>query len=316
MTPLPPRIAAIDLGTNTFRLVSRGLQAIEYPRIGVRVDQTGRISPASFRRGLRALDRFHRIVRARNLRVVGVVGTSALRDAQNGPDFSRAVLDKFGWTVRIISGQEEAELTFLGATAALSLPAGENVLISDVGGGSTELIWGRPGRPGRSASIDGCVSLELGSVRMTERFGTQGRIPRPKLSRLMASVRAIIQRAPPPKVPWKSIRAVVGVGGTATTLAAILHGVDPYDEKMVHAATVPLDSMAKILEVIALMTPRERMDLPGVPRGRADIIVAGTAIQSEIVRMAAAPHMIASDCGILTGLILRSQTLARRRQKV
>ncbi len=337
----PPRLAAIDLGTNTFRLVTRGLQRVEYPRIGLGVDRTGRIAPASVHRGLAALASFARIVRTRRLKIIGVVGTSALRDASNGPAFCESVRQRFGWRVEIIPGEEEAELTFSGATASLDLPRDGLILVSDVGGGSTELIWGAPvtrsegvgkpkcqsvrmtpfafpftfGHDGVAAPVFhmlGRVSLKLGSVRMTERFGTQGRVPATLLRHLRSGVSRILDSA---RLPWARIHTVIGVGGTATTLAAILHGVDPYDEKKVHGASVPFESLEKMRDVLAVMTPRERMNLPGVPRGRADIVVAGTAIQTEIVSRARAGRMIASDAGILTGLILRA-ALARRAQKV
>lgn len=315
---LPQHLAAIDLGTNTFRLVARGLQAIEYPRIGMGVDKTGRIAPASFRRGLAALAKFARLTRNRKLRVVGVVGTSALREAKNGPAFCEAVHRRFGWSVETISGEEEAALTFQGATASLDLPNTGPVLVSDVGGGSTELVWGSASRSsGRRSSVAGRVSLKLGSVRMTERYGTSGQVTHARLRRLQDGVRNILKSA---DVPWKIVRTGVGVGGTATTLAAILHGVDPYDEKQVHGAAVPLDSLEKMLDVLCRMTPRERMLLPSVPKGRADIIVAGTVIQTEIVRLAGASCLIASDAGILTGLILerrpKQNILAHRAQKV
>lgn len=304
---LPRGLAAVDLGTNTFRLVARGLQKIEYPRIGAGVDKTGRLDPAAIRRGMAALSNFAHVVRRNRLRVVGVVATSAIREADNGAAFCDAVRERFGWETRTISGDEEADLTFRGATATLALPRGETVLVSDVGGGSTELIWGGDGK------ILGRVSLKLGSVRMTERYRTHGRSTPGQIATLRRGVHVLLKSA---KAPWGKIETAIGVGGTATTLAAILHGVEPYDEKRVHGAAVPLDSMEKMLEVLAVMTPRERMFLPSVHKGRADIIVAGTAIQTEIVRMAGAHDMTASDAGILTGLILRSAALARRRQKV
>lgn len=296
MTEILPRgVAAIDLGTNTFRLVSRGMQVVEYPRIGLGVDKTGRIVAASVRRGIAALARFARLTKKHNLRVTGVVGTSALREASNGPAFCKAVEHRFGWRVEIISGEEEAALTFRGATSSLDLPGAGPILVSDVGGGSTELIWGTRTR------MSGRVSLKLGSVRMTERYGTAGRVSPRKLEILRAAVRKMLRSS---GAPWKKVRTVIGVGGTATTLAAILHGVDPYDEKQVHGARVPLDSLEKMVDVLSLMTPRERMYLPSVPKGRADIIVAGAVIQTEIVRLAGSDHLIASDAGILTGLIL------------
>ena len=319
---LPPGVAAIDLGTNTFRLVSRGVQVVEYPRIGLGVDRTGRIEPASARRGMAALAAFARLVRARRLRVVGVVGTSALREAANGPAFCSAVERRFGWRVEIISGEEEAALTFEGATATLDLPKNRRVLISDVGGGSTELIWGEPPTsiiPHKGGGRKQYASLKLGSVRMTERFGTAGQVSTARLRALREGVRRVLRSS---GVPWMKAGSVVGVGGTATTLAAILYGVDPYDEKQVHGARVPAESLDKMVEVLARMTPRERQFLPSLPKGRADIIVAGAAIQTEIVRLAGASEMIASDAGLLTGLILRrgsrgrQKSLARRAQKV
>lgn len=329
---LPAGLAAIDLGTNTFRLVSRGIQLLEYPRIGLGVDKTGRIAAASVRRGLQALAKFARIVRVRRLRVVGVVATSAIREASNGPAFCDTVRRRFGWDVRTITGEEEAELTFLGATATLDLPLHTPVLVSDVGGGSTEIIWGRlcshppaadlhpcksetpPSGTNTSVysprrfSILGKVSLQLGSVRMTERYGTAQRASPRQRKALETGVRRILKSS---DVPWPSGTDihVVGVGGTATTLAAILHAVDPYDAARVHGSRVPLASMQKMFDVLSILTPRERSHLPSLPRGRADIIVAGAAIQTEIVRLSGASELIASDTGILTGLILRDGRL-------
>lgn len=312
---LPPGLAALDLGTNTFRLVSRGIQLVEYPRIGRGVDKLGRLAPSSIRRGLTALAKFAREVSKRKLRVVGVVGTSALRDAKNAADFCETVRRRFGWDIAVLSGEEEAELTFFGAMASLKNisdihPRGRSsplVLVSDVGGGSTELIWGRPAAS--SPGILGRVSLNMGSVRMTERFKTSGSVPPTRLKKLVMEVRAMLKRT---GVPWGKIGAVVGVGGTATTLSAILYGVVPYDEKQVHGSRVPFDSLEKMLDVLSIETPRERMDLPSVPRGRADIIVAGTAIQTEIVRCApSVSRLIVSDAGILTGLILKRTLLPR-----
>jgi exopolyphosphatase/guanosine-5'-triphosphate,3'-diphosphate pyrophosphatase len=303
------RVAAIDQGTNSCRLlVVEPPQApgeplrelardLEITRLGAGVDATGRLDPAALERTVRVLAGYARRARALRAERIRVAATSAARDARDRARLAAAVRRHTGAALEVISGEEEAALTFLGGTSELD-PADGPFLVVDIGGGSTELVVGaRPGRAARS------VSTAMGSVRMTERY-LRHDPPRPEeLADLRAEVGAIVREAAE-ALPVASARTVVAVAGTATTVQAIALGLARYDPERIHRSWLERGDVERVLERLAAMTNAERAALPQMTPGRGEVIVAGAAILVEILRGLGVERALVSETDILDGLVL------------
>lgn len=302
------RVAAIDIGTNSVLLLvaeagPAGLTALveraEITRLGQGVDRTRALAPEAMERTLACLARYGDELRAQGVTAVDVVGTSAMRDASGGDLLRARAAALLGVEPRTISGQEEAELTFAGALAGLSLEPGP-VLVFDIGGGSTELIVGDP-----SGAISAAVSLDVGSVRMTERHVPSDPPRAEELAAVRDDVRAALSAAPLASAP----HTVVGVAGTVTTLAAVARAVVPYDAARIHGARLTFAELAAARARLAALPLDERVKLPGLEPKRADVIVAGAVIAEEVLRAVGGagepPGLVVSDRGVRWGLALR-----------
>ena len=304
------RVAAIDAGTNTTRLLvaevqAGGLTEVErrliFSRLGEGVDATGRLSPRGIKATTAAIAEF--VDRSRELGAVRirVAGTSAVREAANGEDLLASVKEATGLDIEVLSGEAEAALSFAGATQ--DLPRGR-YLVCDIGGGSTELAHGRKDETlGGTAAMHVAISLKLGVVRLTERHLAHDPPTPQELATLEADIDRILQAAGE-QLPGAPGAGFVGVAGTVTSLAAIKLGLERYDPKLVHGSELTRDDVAGLYHRLARMSLPEREALPALPPGRADVIVAGCAILTGVMARWSFPAVRVSEKDILDGLAL------------
>lgn len=299
------RVAVVDLGTNTTRLLVADVRdghvmelerRTEITRLGQGVDATGVLAEEAKERVLATLADYHGLIDRLEAERTVAVATSAIRDAQNGEDFRAELRDRFGIDARTISGNEEARLTFLGATSGR--PESHATLVLDIGGGSTELVIGRPG-----TTPDFDVSTQAGSVRQTERH-LAGDPPSPdQLTALVQEVRAIVAAAVPPALREET-RTGIAVAGTATSLAAISQELDPYDPARVHGFELLRGEAERIFAMLAALPLEERRAVTGLHPERAPTIVAGAGILVETMRAFDLDSMEVSEADILHGAVL------------
>lgn len=303
------RIAVADLGTNSTRLLvadagpSGALEEVtrqtQVTRLGDRVDATGRLAEEAMERVFATLARYRDIAEEHGAeRMVGVA-TSAVRDADNGREFERELRERSGFDIRAISGEEEARLTFLGATAARD--GAEPTLIVDIGGGSTEYVVGRPGE-----APEFHVSTRLGSVRQTERHISSDP-PTPEEVEALARAAGEIVAADNPAEVRAAVNEGIAVAGTATTLAAIDQGLDSYVPSRTHGYRLRLARCEAMLERLAAVSLPERREVPGLHPDRAPTIVAGAVIIVESMRAFGLESMEASEADILHGVALEAR---------
>jgi exopolyphosphatase/guanosine-5'-triphosphate,3'-diphosphate pyrophosphatase len=309
----PGRVAAIDQGTNSIRLVvvepaSRDgddptelARDMVITRLGQGVDRTGRIDPEALRRTVEVLARFARRARALHAERIRVAATSAVRDAENREEFAAAVLELTGSELEVISGEREAGLSFLGVTHRLDpLAAPPPYLVLDIGGGSTELVVGA--EPGRA---EHAISTRMGSVRLTERFVRHDPPLPEELAQLEIAVDEVLDDAEA-HVPIRDARTLIAVAGTATTLQAIALGLDRYDPEAIHRTWLTLTTARGVLDDLIRMTTPERAALPIMAPGRGDVIVAGGVILVTVMRRFGYLRALVSETDILDGLAYES----------
>lgn len=299
------RAAAIDVGTNTTRLLvveSRGSgryreldRRLRFTRLGEGVDRTRRLQPPAMRRTISAIAEFLAVCGEFGVEKIRVAGTSALRDASNQGEFLASVGRVAAITPVVLSGDEEARLSFRGATGSLPHSL---YLVCDIGGGSTEFVagWKDAWSDLRSVSID------IGAVRLTERY----LLSDPPAPEEMLTLEAAIDEA------LATVEGVfpgeeaefVGVAGTVTTLAAIYLGLDEYDPLQTHKLELEREAVESMYLELASMTSEERSTFPVMPEGRADIIVAGVSILARVMNRWSFEEVIVSERDILDGLVL------------
>jgi exopolyphosphatase / guanosine-5'-triphosphate,3'-diphosphate pyrophosphatase len=306
--PAVPRIGVVDLGTNSTRLLvadveDGALAELErrtvVTRFGEGVDATGRLSDAAMGRVDEALAGYRDVIDRLGAERVVAVATSAMRDAENGPAYREQVQKRFGIDARTISGDREARLTFLGATAGRY--DDESTMVVDIGGGSTEYVAGRPrGDP------DFYVSTRMGSVRHTERYLTHDPPAREEVAALSADAERIVQHEVPAEVREPTEHGIA-VAGTATTLAAIDQELDPYDPDRVHGYRLDLASCRRILTMLAALPLDQRRRVTGLHPDRAPSIVAGAAILVESIRGFGLAGVEISEADILHGAALAAE---------
>ena len=302
-----PRTAVVDIGTNTTRLyvadVSGGRITDELERIskvtrlGAGVDADGSLNDEAMQRVFDTLEDYTAIIdRHQADRRVAVL-TSAVRDAANGRQFADGVQGRYGLTPHILTGDEEAALTFLGVTSERDPGSTTPTLVIDIGGGSTELVIGR----GRSATFH--VSTQAGVVRQSERHIAHDPPTASELDELAQDARAILTAA----VPADHRRAVehaIAVAGTATSLAAIAQRLDPYDPEKVHGYVLRSAERDRMRAELAAMTTEERRHVAGLDPARAPTIVAGTIILTEVMALFGLGQVEVSEHDILRGAAL------------
>jgi exopolyphosphatase/guanosine-5'-triphosphate,3'-diphosphate pyrophosphatase len=301
----PKRIAVLDLGTNSTRLLVADVRdgaVIELERrtnvtrLGEGVDATGVLSEAAIVRVTETVADYREVIDSVGAATVVAIATSAMRDAENGPSFHRTLQQRFDIDARTISGDEEARLTFRGATAGRS--EGGETMVIDIGGGSTEYVVGLPGR---DPSFN--VSTRMGSVRHTERH-LEGDPPKAdEVAALSADAERIV-RSELPDAIRDSVQHGIAVAGTATSLAAIDLELDPYDPERVHGHKLSLAACDRILATLAGLPLAERRKVTGLHPDRAPTIVAGAAILRESIRACGLAGVEISEADILHGAAL------------
>lgn len=310
------RVAAIDCGTNSIRLliadVANGVltdivRTLEVVRLGEGVDRTGRFSEAALERTLDATRRYAAECANHGVEKLRFVATSATRDAANRQVFIDAVNEIIGVQPEVISGAEEAALSFRGASSVLDALSGMNRgrLVVDLGGGSTELVLG-------SDSPASAHSMDVGCVRMTER-NVHGDPPsREEQDRVRRDVNAAIDVAMR-SVDLGEVREIIGVAGTITTVTAHALRLDHYDTDAIHGARLPIATVLDACEQLTAMTRAERTALPYMHPGRVDVIPAGAVVWATVLRRtvgaaAASGHsidtVVTSEHDILDGVAL------------
>jgi exopolyphosphatase/guanosine-5'-triphosphate,3'-diphosphate pyrophosphatase len=288
--------ACVDIGTNTVLLLvaePRGHDLFVHEdkaqvvRLGEGVDSSGMFHPAALARLERTLKAYDQICRGLGVTQRMSVATSATRDVKD-PSAVVALCKGYGFPLRILSGDEEAEYTYKGAVG----PEPGEKLVIDIGGGSTEIICG----DGSQRSFE--KSFNVGAVRMTERFLSAHPVPREELRELREFLRAELAQIPKAKANTE----VVAVAGTPTTLAA-LDMKAPFDRHKVHGYNFSLPTLESWLERLSAMSVQERSTLPGMQPGREDVIVAGAAILVESLRLIGAEKLTVSDRGLRYGVL-------------
>jgi exopolyphosphatase/guanosine-5'-triphosphate,3'-diphosphate pyrophosphatase len=299
--------AGIDCGTNTIKLLvadvrpdsgraTELLRRTRMVRLGQDVDATGRLAAEALERVFVAVEEYSALIRDAEAERVRFCATSAVRDSGNADVFVRGVEQRLGVTPEILSGAEEAELSFAGATRTLSGVAAP-VLVVDIGGGSTELVLG-----GGHGDVTAAHSLDIGSVRLTERFLESDPPTAAQVDAVRRFVDDALDTLPSHGVDLRSARTVVAVSGTGLTVAAGVLGLPRLDRDAVDRRTVRVEDVADVVKRIVAMTVGERKALGYVPPGRADVIGAGALILERVLARVPVPEMTTSVSDILDGI--------------
>lgn len=299
------RVAAIDIGTNSVLLVvaeqtADGVRPLveraTITRLGQGVDRTRQLAPEARQRTLDCLSHYAADIERAGVARLDVVGTSAMRDASGGEQFVREAERILGRPPRVIAGSEEARLTFIGSLSGLDVDG--EVIVFDVGGGSTEIIVGKATRD-LLPHVERERSLDIGSVRLFERHVASDPPEDAQLKRARADIVSALSDAPAATAGAR----LIGVAGTVTTLAAIEQELDDYDAGLVHGARLTRDSVDALALRLASQPLASRKMLPGLQPERADVIVTGALIVSEVMRWASAATLTVSDRGVRWGLV-------------
>ena len=305
------RVAGVDIGTNSVRILIAEVDGssprdakvvpldrrMRITRLGQGVDRTRALAPEAIERTTTVLREYRAALDEHGVTTVRATATSAARDASNREEFFAAAHDALGVTPELLSGDEEAALSFLGATADLDAPA--PYLVVDIGGGSTEFVLG-------TVAPTGLVSLDMGCVRITEQY-LESDPPAPEeLSNAVAAVRDLVAEVPRVIPGATDAATLVGLAGTVTTVAAVEIGLPEYDPEKIHHFTLTRDAAEDVFRTLATETAEQRAHNPGLEPGRVDVIVGGTAVLVGVFRVLGFDEMLVSEADILDGLV-RSQ---------
>ncbi len=297
-------VAVVDIGSNSTRLLIAALDGgrvteelvrhSEVTRLGAGVDADGRLSDEGMQRVYTTLDGYRAEIDAHDCRAAVAVLTSAVRDSANGGEFADTVRDRYGLEPHVLTGNQEAQLTFKGATSERDASDRTPTLVLDIGGGSTEMIAGSGGEVGFH------VSTQAGVVRQTERHLHSDPPQDDEMDALIADVREILQDNVP-EDQREGVGHGIAVAGTATSLAAIAQHLDPYDPERVHGYLLSAAECERILGELSAMTLEERRHVAGLHPDRAPTIVAGVLIFREVLRLFGLDQIEISEHDILRG---------------
>jgi exopolyphosphatase/guanosine-5'-triphosphate,3'-diphosphate pyrophosphatase len=295
------RVAAIDCGTNSVRLLIADVadgaltdvsRRMEIVRLGEGVDRTGRLAPEAIERTRKALLGYAVEIAELGVSRVRMCATSASRDAANADEFTTMVRATLGVDPEVITGDEEARLSFAGAVTGLE--AEQPYLVVDIGGGSTEFVVG-------GDAVQHAVSMDIGCVRMTERHLHGDPPARTQVAAAEQDITQAVDTALR-TVSGSDAATLVGLAGSVTTVAALALHLPRYDAKQIHHARIPYDDVAKVTSDLLGSTVADRRDLPVMHAGRADVIGAGALILRIIMERAGMTSVIASEHDILDGI--------------
>jgi exopolyphosphatase / guanosine-5'-triphosphate,3'-diphosphate pyrophosphatase len=312
------RVAAIDCGTNSIRLLVADLterddgtvglrdvhREMRIVRLGEGVDATKRLGVAALKRTRDALSDYTMICRRKGAERVRMVATSATRDASNRDEFFAMTREILGVEAEVISGDEEARLSFTGAVGDLE-PEDGPFVVSDIGGGSTELVVGT--WDGKRAEVTGALSVDIGCVRITERCLRSDPPTEDEVARGRAFTAETVQPAFD-AVPIADARTWVGVAGTITTLSAVAQALPEYDSERTHLSRLSRDEIARTAQSLLRATKEERAANPTIHPGRVDVIGGGALITEvladKLAEKAGIGHLLVSEHDILDGIAL------------
>jgi exopolyphosphatase/guanosine-5'-triphosphate,3'-diphosphate pyrophosphatase len=299
------RVAAIDCGTNSIRLLISDIDTstntatdvcreMRIVRLGEGVDKTNAFSPRALERTFKAIEEYEEILLKHKVENLRFVATSATRDAQNKAMFIKGVIDRLRIVPEVIAGTEEAALSFDGATRSLRQKYKAPFLIIDLGGGSTELVIG-------DQEPTGAYSMDVGCVRMTERHTPGGNPTKSQEEAIRTDVRNSLKEAGK-KVDWQKAQTIVGVAGTVTTVAAHILKLKTYDPEVLHGASISAQQISQTAQDFISLTPSQRAALPYMHEGRIEVITAGSIVLDEVMKAIGAQTLIASERDILDGV--------------
>ena len=296
------RVAAIDCGTNSIRLLIADVQGdnfrevireMEIVRLGQGVDKTGEFHPDAIARTLTAVDKFANEIAKRGVEKIRFCATSATRDAKNRELFIDGVKARLGVTPEVITGEEEAALSFAGATKDLPDSIAPYLVI-DIGGGSTEFVLG-------TQKVAQAKSVNIGCVRMSERHFKSDPATQAEIESARKDIQQAISQAAQ-VVDIKAAKSLIAVAGTATTVAAAALELPEYDRYAIHLSRISAEQTHDVSEMFLKLTRNERAALGYMHPGRVDVIGAGSLVLSEIVKAVSAKEFIACESDILDGI--------------
>jgi exopolyphosphatase / guanosine-5'-triphosphate,3'-diphosphate pyrophosphatase len=296
------RVAAVDLGTNSTRLLVADVDGeqldeitrrLRITRLGEGVDERRRLLPVPIARIRNCLADYRKELEELGAERTLCIATSSVRDADNGEAFLGEIEWSYGFTTRLLSGQEEAAMMIRGVTAGR--PPLDDVLVLDIGGGSTELVVAADG------GVVSATSLDIGCVRVTERFLPSDPPSRPELAAASGYVRSLL--------PQLEAGSAIGVAGTVTTLATLDLGDDEYDPARTHGHRISLAAVEEQLERLAQMSTEERIAGTGIEPGRASVIVAGVVVLHEVLTAYGLDEIEVSERDVLHGAALAAAEL-------
>jgi exopolyphosphatase / guanosine-5'-triphosphate,3'-diphosphate pyrophosphatase len=295
-----PLYAAIDCGTNSTRLlISDGSTTVDrrmrVTRLGAGVDRTGRLDPDAVGRTLDVLRDYREVMDRHGVSGVRIAATSAARDAGNREDFFGSAAEVIGTAPELLSGTEEAELSFRGATTGLDLPG--RSLVVDIGGGSTEFALG-------AGTMEASISVDMGCVRMTEKYLRHDPPLPEELSNCLAEVEQHLDDVSREVPDAGNAVRFVGLAGTVATVAAVEMGLSEYDRDAIHHFVLTRSAAEDVFRTLATESLADRVHNPGLESGRADIIVGGCCVLVGIFRYFGFQECLVSEADILDGLVL------------
>ncbi len=301
------RIASIDIGTNTILLLIANLDSGKLKplfemetivRLGKGVQKNGVLSQEAMERGLQTLSQYLDKCQAMGTHEIFAVGTSALREAKNSEVFLKLAKEKFNLSIEVISGEEEAQLSFLAVARDLK-ESKKSTFVIDVGGGSTEFIYGK------GDQIIEWVSLPLGIVHFTEQYLVSDPVKVGEWEKMEMEIQRLLPRVPHPKEPL----LMVSIGGTGTTLASVEQGLKEFIPNKIHHFVLTKEVLKKQLILYRSKTIEERRKIPDLPPARADVILAGATILYMTMEKLDCPSVLISSHGIRYGLLYKRLNL-------
>jgi exopolyphosphatase/guanosine-5'-triphosphate,3'-diphosphate pyrophosphatase len=297
------KVASIDIGTNTILLLIAKVEGEKiHPlfeietvvRLGEGVQKNGILSKEAMNRGLQTLAQYLERCQEMEVQKIFVAGTSALREAKNSKDFLKLAKEKLNLSIEVISGEEEAQLSFLAVVKDLK-EVKKLILVVDVGGGSTEFILGK------GDQIRQWISLPLGSVRFTEQFLRSDPVQEEEWEKMERTIRELLFNIPHSQEPL----SMVAVGGTATTLASVEQGLEEFIAEKIHHFILKKEALKNQLLLYRSKTIDQRKKIPGLPNARADVILGGGAILYLAMEELKCPSVLISCHGVRYGLLYK-----------
>ena len=295
-------VAAIDCGTNSVRLLitadgqTQIARLMRITRLGQGVDATGRLDPEAIERTLAVLREYREVIDQHGATRIRMAATSASRDASNRDDFFHAAKEILGVMPEVISGEEEGRLSFLGATADLD-PALGPFLVCDIGGGSTEFVFG-------TTEAESTISVDMGCVRMTEAWLHHDPPTAEELSQALSVIDIYLDDVLREIPELSSAQTFVGLAGTVSNTASVELGLAEYDREQIHHLVLTRAAVEDVFRTLATESIKERKENPGLEERRADVIVGGLCVLVATMRRFGLDECLVSESDILDGLAM------------